>query len=240
MRAILIDWLIDVNLKFNFQEETLFLTINIIDTYLSKKKICRQRLQLLGVSALLIACKHNEIIFRRIKEYAYITDNAYTPEEIKNMEFDITVQLDFAFLAPTPLCFYEHILQLLGFRNDQKKYNFGLFIMETFMIDRNCMRYSNSTIACAVAYIIMKFFKMKDYQRCYDGKLFNYKVNDEIKAIDINRKGEVKPVHIIKECAKIICGMMNQISKSKLKATVKKFKNSKFYGVSDLIVNVIL
>lgn len=37
MRAILIDWLIEVNKRFNFQEETLFKTVNIIDSYLSKK-----------------------------------------------------------------------------------------------------------------------------------------------------------------------------------------------------------
>ena len=77
MRAILIDWLIDVNNKFNFTEETLHITINIIDTYLSLKKIKRCNLQLLGVTALFISCKENEIIFRRLKEYAYITDNAY-------------------------------------------------------------------------------------------------------------------------------------------------------------------
>ena len=73
MRAILIDWLIDVNNKFCFKEETLFIAINMIDTYLSLKKIRRCNLQLLGVTALFIACKQNEIIFRRLKEYAYIT-----------------------------------------------------------------------------------------------------------------------------------------------------------------------
>jgi G2/mitotic-specific cyclin-B, other len=35
MRAILVDWLIDVHLKFKLLNETLFLTINIIDRYLS-------------------------------------------------------------------------------------------------------------------------------------------------------------------------------------------------------------
>lgn len=36
MRAILIDWLIEVHLKFKLLPETLFLTINLIDRFLEK------------------------------------------------------------------------------------------------------------------------------------------------------------------------------------------------------------
>ena len=61
MRAILLDWLIEVHMGFKFREDTLFLTIHIIDTYLSVKKIERCNLQLLGITALFIACKQNEI-----------------------------------------------------------------------------------------------------------------------------------------------------------------------------------
>ena len=35
MRAILVDWLLEVHSKFKLQEETLFITISIIDHYLS-------------------------------------------------------------------------------------------------------------------------------------------------------------------------------------------------------------
>lgn len=47
MRAILIDWLVEVHLKFKFVRETLYLNVNLIDRYLSKVKETRQRLQLL-------------------------------------------------------------------------------------------------------------------------------------------------------------------------------------------------
>ncbi|MBQ4202702.1 MAG: cyclin, partial [Thermoguttaceae bacterium] len=56
-----------------------------------------------------IACKQNEIIFRRIKEYAYITDNAYTESEITNMEEIILKTLNFNILFPSALSFYEII-----------------------------------------------------------------------------------------------------------------------------------
>lgn len=78
MRAILVDWLIEVHLKFKLQAETLFITINIIDRFLEKQKVGKSRLQLVGVTALLIACKYEEIYPPEMKDFVYITDRAYT------------------------------------------------------------------------------------------------------------------------------------------------------------------
>ena len=61
MRAILIDWLIDVHQKFELSPEALYLTINLIDRFLSVKIVPRRELQLLGMSAMLIATKYEEI-----------------------------------------------------------------------------------------------------------------------------------------------------------------------------------
>ena len=54
MRCILVDWLVEVHLKFKMVPETLYLTVNIIDRYLEKKQVRRSKLQLVGVSALLV------------------------------------------------------------------------------------------------------------------------------------------------------------------------------------------
>ena len=75
MRAILIDWLIEVHLKFKGLPQTLFQTVNIIDRFLSEKHISRKRLQLLGVSAMQIACKFEEIYPPEISDFVYITDS---------------------------------------------------------------------------------------------------------------------------------------------------------------------
>ena len=106
MRSILIDWLIDVHNKLNFKPETLYMTIYIIDSYLSQKIIQRKRFQLLGVTALLISTKFNEVYSRRLIDYVFITDNAYTIEDIKIMEKEISKTLNFNFLIPSALSFY--------------------------------------------------------------------------------------------------------------------------------------
>lgn len=60
MRSILIDWLIDVHRRFELMPETLYLTINIVDRYLSMKIVSRRELQLVGMSSMLLACKYEE------------------------------------------------------------------------------------------------------------------------------------------------------------------------------------
>lgn len=78
MRAILIDWIIEVHLKFKLLPETLFLTVNLIDRYLEQVQIRRTNLQLVGVTAMLIATKYEEIYGPVVDDFVYITDNAYT------------------------------------------------------------------------------------------------------------------------------------------------------------------
>lgn len=61
MRAILADWLIEVHDRFELMPETLYLAFYIIDRYLSVETVLRRELQLVGATAMLIACKYEEI-----------------------------------------------------------------------------------------------------------------------------------------------------------------------------------
>jgi hypothetical protein len=124
MRAVLIDWLIDLNRKLNFQEETLINAIYIMDSYLSKKFIKKIYFQLLGVTSLMISSKINEIYLQPLSVYSDMIDNAYLAEEIKIMEKDILNVLEFNLLVPSPLKFYEIITQKVGFSDDINKYKF--------------------------------------------------------------------------------------------------------------------
>ena len=233
MRAILIDWLIEVHLKFSFKPETLYITIYIIDSYLSLKKIERCNFQLLGVAALLIACKQNEIIFHKLKEYVYITDNAYTENDIKNMEYKILRTLNFNILNPSSLSFYEIFCNKFGLSQDNKKIYLGEFLMESFYLDENCLKYSASTIACTVLYIVMKYFKMKNYKECYNNNLLNIKKIEEFE--NKYAKSNNYVIHIIKECAKDICYCINELPRSNLKSTLRKYSNNNLDNVAKLL-----
>ena len=220
MRTILIDWLIDANNIFHFKEETLYTTIYILDSYLSKKCIQKKRFQLLGIASLLLAAKLNEIYFRRIADYAFITDNAYTQDEIKFMEEDILKTLNFDFLFPSPLSFFEILSKKFGLYEDLNKYYYGQFLMQTFLMDIRSLNFSYSTIACSCCYIVMKFYKNKNYNICYNSKFYTVK-NNNITYYNYS--------YIIKECAKNICSVISEFFNSNLKTTFNKFKDYKFY-----------
>merc|ERR1712157_401058 len=79
--------------KHHSKPETLFLTVNIIDRYLSVKPVARKKLQLLGVVAMLIAAKFEEIDPPRVHELSYLTDKTCSKKDILNME---------EFVAPLP------------------------------------------------------------------------------------------------------------------------------------------
>ena len=233
MRAILIDWLIDVHLKFNFKQETLYITIYIIDSYLSLKKIKRCNFQLLGVTALVIACKQNEIIFHKLKEYCYITDNAYTEDDIKDMEYKILSTLNFNILNPSSLSFYEIYGNKFGFAQDKKKFDLGQYLMESFYLDESCLKYYPSTIAATVQYIVMKYFKMDNYKECYKQHLYNIKKIEEFE--NKYSKSNNYAMYIIKECAKDICFVINELYKGNLKSTFRKYSSDKFEKITSLL-----
>jgi hypothetical protein len=82
MRAILVDWLVEVHMKFRLVPDTLYLCVNIIDRYCSIAKVSRTKLQLLGVTSLFLACKHEEIYPPEVRDCVYITDRAYDRQEV--------------------------------------------------------------------------------------------------------------------------------------------------------------
>lgn len=114
MRSILIDWLVDVHLKFKLLPETLFITVSIIDRFLEKTRVSKTRLQLVGVTALFIASKYEEIYPPELKDFVYITDKAYSKQDVIQMEYHMLMTLSFDITFPTALRFLERYTKLAG------------------------------------------------------------------------------------------------------------------------------
>ena len=133
MRAILIDWIVEIHLKLNLKIETLYQTIWIIDSFLSIKLIEKSKFQLLGISALLISCKINEIYYPSITNFIKLTDNTYKKEELIKMEDDVLQILEYNVLTPTSIQFYQIISKYFNF--DDKLHYLGKFFLENSLID---------------------------------------------------------------------------------------------------------
>ncbi len=113
MRGILVDWIIEVHLKFKLLPETLYLTVNLTDRYLEQTQISRTRLQLVSVAALLIASKYEEIYVPELQDFVFITDNAFTIDEILAMERSILVTLQFNVTIPSSYRFLQRFCKIL-------------------------------------------------------------------------------------------------------------------------------
>jgi len=226
MRSILIDWIIDVHGKFGFCDETLYMTVSIIDRYSSIKKITRNEYQCLGITALMISCKHEEINVPKVEDFIYITDNAYTKQEVFNMEIDILDKLKYNLLYPSPIKFYEYLSLHFGF--DKKKHFLGKYLMETFLLDLICIKYKPSIISCACIYIVMKFFKMKNYKESYLKKWY---------MIEGKEGFELENGCGVKDCAQELCNFVDNIGSTKYLSCQKKYSSDDYCNISKLIVN---
>ncbi|KAI1390742.1 cyclin-like protein [Hypoxylon trugodes] len=105
MRAVLMDWVIQVHTRFTLLPETLFLAVNYIDRFLSVKVVSIGKLQLVGATALLLAAKYEEINCPSVQEVVYMVDNGYTQEDILKAERFMLSMLDFQLGWPGPMSF---------------------------------------------------------------------------------------------------------------------------------------
>ncbi|KAK8664218.1 hypothetical protein V6N13_084016 [Hibiscus sabdariffa] len=111
MRAILVDWLVEVSEEYKLVPDTLYLAVYLIDWFLSQNYIERMRLQLLGITCMLIASKYEEICAPHVEEFCFITDNTYVREEVLNMESQVLKCFGFQLFAPTAKTFLRRFLR---------------------------------------------------------------------------------------------------------------------------------
>ena len=214
MRAILVDWLIEVHLKFKLLPETLFLSVNIMDRYLIKEKIKREKFQLLGVTSLLIASKFEEIYPPEIRDFVYITEKTYLKEEITKMEYKVLSTLNFDLLSVSPYRLLERY-NFVCF-GDQKSFFIAQFILELVLIEFNLNLYIPSIKATAALYIARKILKIQPAWT---------KTLESTTGVTESS---------IKNYAKELCNLIDLSHKMTLKACMTKFSCSKFLEVSKI------
>ncbi|KAK3051462.1 B-type cyclin [Extremus antarcticus] len=109
MRAVLMDWVIQVHQRFNLLPETLFLTVNYIDRFLSCKVVSLGKLQLVGATAIFVAAKYEEVQCPTISEIIYMVDGGYSADELLKAERFMLSMLQFELGWPGPMSFLRRI-----------------------------------------------------------------------------------------------------------------------------------
>jgi len=149
MRAVLIDWLIEVQMQFKLLQETLFLTVNTIDRFLAVegKNVYKSRLQLVGVAAMFLVSKIEEVYAPAVSDFVYITDNAYTGTEIRQMELQIIRALNFDLCQPISLNFLRRYSKAGDV--DMLQHSLAKYTLEVCLLDYHLLTTPGSLLASA-------------------------------------------------------------------------------------------
>jgi len=155
-RAFLVEWIIDVHRKFRLVPETLYVTVFLIDRFLSLKQIRKNQLHILGVAALLISTKYEEIYPPDLKELLSVSENKFTRQEVLLMERDMLITLQFDITTPSAYRFLERYRKLTTSAVDNRVFFLAQYIQEISLLDASLLQYNPSEIAAAALILATK------------------------------------------------------------------------------------
>mmetsp|Transcript_107560 Transcript_107560/g.185458 ORF Transcript_107560/g.185458 Transcript_107560/m.185458 type:complete len:286 (-) Transcript_107560:1403-2260(-) len=215
MRAILVDWLNEVTEEFSLKIETLCLSVNYVDRYLSRVHVQRNRLQLVGVTCMLIASKTEEIMPPSVDDFVYITDNTYGRDEVLKMELAILIKLEFCLTATTPRDFvgiYLHVAQA-----DRLVCMLTDYLVELTLQDYAFLKYPPSMVA--VAAVVMALHT--SHERLWSEALSHY---------------TQYPPHELNDCLRDMHRCYVNAPSDNLQAVRDKYSHYKFMRVSTRVL----
>ena len=214
MRAILVDWLVEVHLKFKLVPETLYLTVNLIDRFLEIQEVPRNKLQLVGVTALLLASKYEEIYPPEIRDLVYITDRAYNKADILKMESTMLNKLEFNLTVPSIGVFLARFLKA-GQVDDVRMTHTAHFIAERTLQELRFAAYVPSVLAASAVHLARQVLHQAPV---WTRSLEHYTQYAEATIVP---------------CVQDLVALM-AAPKGSLTAVVKKYENPKLSSVSTL------
>merc|ERR1712126_410505 len=221
MRSILVDWLVEVGEEYKLQTETLHLTVNYIDRFLSYMAVQRSKLQLVGAACMFIAAKYEEIYPPDVSEFVYITDDTYSKRQVLRMEHLVLRVLGFDLSVPTTYLFINKMCEMdrSVVRDEDKKGRMAAlaaYLSELSLVDgENFLKYTPSLLAASCVALARHTLNMEAWPECLQERT-GYKLDD------------------LKECFVSLHNCFGQAESSAQQAVREKYKASKFYSVSDL------
>jgi cyclin B len=174
-----------------------------------------------GVSALLIACKYEEIYPPDIKDFVFICDKAYTKEDVLQMEFLILSTLSFDVSFPTSLRFLERFLRVLGDTPDVKY--LSQFLMELAMIDVRMIKHPNSVLAASALCCAYQMITRTDESVRIEGQI--------LERLQISQS----QLNVVRFCCKELHYIVERSKNSSLQAVRKKYRGPVFSAVHPYI-----
>ncbi|KAB1216869.1 putative cyclin-B3-1 [Morella rubra] len=218
VRGILINWLIEVHFKFDLMQETLYLMVTLLDRYLSQATIKKNDMQLVGLTALLLASKYEDFWHPRIKDLISISAEPYTREQMLGMERLILKQLKFRLNVPTPYVFMLRFLKAA--QSDTKSLcqleHLGFYLIELCLIEYEALKFKPSLLCASAIYVARCTLHMTPAWTPLLCKHARYEESQ------------------LRDCAEMILRFHKAAGTGQLKVTYEKYKKPDLSGVAAL------
>ena len=163
LRGVLVDWLIEVHTRFHLLPETIFLAVNIIDRFLSNRIVQLDKLQLVGIAAMFIASKYEEVLSPHVQNFRHVADDGFTEDEILTAERFILETLSFNLSYPNPMNFLRRISKADTY--DIQTRTIGKYLLEISLLDHRFMGYAPSHVAAAAMYLARLILERGEWVR---------------------------------------------------------------------------
>ncbi|XP_063395048.1 G2/mitotic-specific cyclin-B1 [Cydia fagiglandana] len=218
MRATLIDWLVEVQRQFSLVLETFHLTVGIIDRYLQAvPNVQRNQLQLVGVTAMFLASKYEEIYAPEVGDFVYVTDNAYSKADVFQCERDIMAKLGFCLARPIPLSFLRRFVKAA--HGTSKNHHLAKYFVDLSLVEYSMAHYRPSELAAAALCLSLYLLSRKSLEEVWTPTMTYYS-EYTLEHLD----------PIIRKIAKIVVNVKN----SKYKSVYNRYLDPKLAKVSAL------
>lgn len=159
MRAILINWIIQVHSSFELMAETLYITVSLIDRYLAREPVTKNRIQLVGITALFIASKFEEIYYPMIDQFVLICDKLYTKKDILRMELQMLAVLNFELGRPLPLHFLRRGSKAA--HADGRTHMLAKYLCELMLVEYEIAHWRPSLLAATALYMSLRLLSLE-------------------------------------------------------------------------------
>ncbi|KAG8966516.1 hypothetical protein FRC03_011873 [Tulasnella sp. 419] len=160
MRAHLLDFLIEIHFHFRLRPETLYLTLSILDRYVSRRVVYKKHYQLVGCVALWLASKFEDAKERvpSVKDLKELCSNAFEEGAFVQMEGHVLETVDWDLGHPTAeswlriLCTETHLDNMYGYLDEEpfeelRVQHVARFLMEMTLYGRDYVQFVPSVIA---------------------------------------------------------------------------------------------
>ncbi|KAI5332551.1 hypothetical protein L3X38_022680 [Prunus dulcis] len=212
MRGILVNWLIEVHFKFELMQETLYLMVTLLDQYLSQVTIKKDEMQLVGLTALLLASKYEDFWHPRVKELISISAESYTRDQVLRMEKLMLKKLKFRLNAPTP---YVFMLRFLKAAQSEPKFeHLAFYLIELCLVEYEASRFKPSLLCAAALYVARCTLQITPAWTPLLCKHARYDVSQ------------------IRDCAEMILKVQKVARVGRLKVTYEKYMSPDLSGVA--------